>query len=476
MIIRAIVKRGAFHSAAAITLTLAVPACGRQSAEPAGVPTASQQATDQRPLPTGRNVPAVVKDIATDALDQDDAGDTEPSIAVNPADPREIAIVAFSEPWGSDAKAPVWRSSDAGATWTKTFEIPEIASGFAGPADQKIAFTSDGRLVLAELGVDADRVIQNRIMREPAPQKQPLVIGIRYGDDQPHVDVDRVRGSSCFERIYSPWLNTKDASKSMVSVSGDGGTSVTDVIAGDKFPNRTTRLAVSPSGSTYVLYKTREGAVDADFEHAHFVVKRSDDCGATWPGLGTSGVSVHGVAQVVTYFTTHFGNPAKGKTARARSSDGWIAAGESGLVAAAYVNKDASGFAQVFAATSSDRGATWIAHRVTDGTHNSAFPEIAVAANGALGVLYIDYDDAGEKTVFRHHFARSFDNGVKWSDEILQAMDPSGLDNAGDGYLWGDYEGLTALGSTFYGVFTGASIGRRTPQLDPLFFTQSAVR
>ena len=49
-------------------------------------------------------------------------------------------------------------------------------------------------------------------------------------------------------------------------------------------------------------------------------------------------------------------------------------------------------------------------------------------------------------------------------------MDPGPLDNAASGFLWGDYEGLTAAGNTFYGVFTGQSIGRRVPQLDPIFF------
>lgn len=42
------------------------------------------------------------------------------------------------------------------------------------------------------------------------------------------------------------------------------------------------------------------------------------------------------------------------------------------------------------------------------------------------------------------------------------------------GFLWGDYEGLTAIGQTFYGVFTGQSNGRATSQLDPIFFKESA--
>jgi hypothetical protein len=113
---------------------------------------------------------------------------------------------------------------------------------------------------------------------------------------------------------------------------------------------------------------------------------------------------------------------------------------------------------------------------VTDGTHHSAYPEVAVASNGAVGVLYVDFDDSGARTVFRHRFARSFDDGASWGDQILQSMDPGPLANAVSGFLWGDYEGLTAHGETFYGVFTGESVGRATRQLDPIFFKESAAR
>src|SRR6185503_11345802 len=130
---------------------------------------------------------------------------------------------------------------------------------------------------------------------------------------------------------------------------------------------------------------------------------------------------------------------------------------------------------QIFVARSTDGGSHWASKRVTDGTHDSAYPEIAVAATGAVGVLYIDFDDAGTSTIFRHRFARSFNSGSTWSDQILQAMDPGPISNAASGFLWGDYEGLTAVGSMFYGVFTGASMGRTTSQLDPIFFKELAT-
>ena len=415
-----------------------------------------------------------IKDIATDATDPNNLADTEPSIAVDPSNPSHIAVVSFSEAWGVGAKAPVWVSNDGGNTWNKVKQIPQTPTGFSGPGDQKIAFDSTGKVLIAEL----DSGFDDFVYRQTGAPGADLTAGASYGNDQPHLEVDKTAGSPCFNRVYSPWLNTAAApARSHVERSSDFGVTVADVAAGNPaFNNRTTRIAVAPNGKAYIIYKSREGAVDSNFENAHFRVMRSDDCGATWTALGAIGVVVHS-GTAVTWFTNNFGNPAKGKVARARSSDAWIAVDPaSGDIYAAFVNKDASGFGQIFIARSTDQGATWNSVRATDGTHHSAYPEIAVAGNGTIGLLYIDFDDSGAHTIFRHRLARSFDHNATWGSVDLQSMDPGPIANASSGFLWGDYEGITAAGNTFFGVFTGQSIGRTTLQLDPIFFKAPALR
>lgn len=422
-------------------------------------------------------VSQTLKDIATDATDPANSSDTEPSIAVDPTNPKNIAVVSFSGVWGANASAPIWKSTDGGATWTKVTQVPRPPSAGAGPKDRKVAFDSAGRLFTVELD-DPGTAIQDFIYRQTGAANAALTAGGAYGNDQPHLEVDKTAASPCFNRVYSPWLNTAIASaRSNAERSPDSGVTVAAVVAGSSaFANRTTRIAVAPNGRAYIIFKTREGAVGSDFENAHFRVERTDDCGATWTGLGATGVPVH-AGTMVTWFTNNFGNPAKGKVARARSSDAWIAVDpSSGDVYAAYVNRDASGFGQIFVARSTDMGATWSSTRVTDGTHHSAYPEIAVAGNGTIGVLYIDFDDSGQSTIFRHRLARSFNHNTSWSSVNLQSMNPGPIANAASGFLWGDYEGLTAQGNTFYGVFTGESIGRATLQLDPIFFTAPATK
>ncbi len=419
-------------------------------------------------------LPPALVDIASDATDPGHFADTEPSIAVNPKDPRDIAVVTFSEPWGPGEKAPIWRSSDGGRTWRKERMLPQIDPGFGGPADQQLAFSSGGRLFLVTLGVDESSALRNKIVRPGGPGGD-LLLGAAFGDDQPQLGAGRSNGT-CAARVYSAWLDTQHGAKSMVTASLDEGANVESATAGHTPPNRTTRLAVGQNDA-YVIFKSRiAGSVAGGFEKALFMVRRTDDCGKTWTGLGADGISVTGATPATTFFTDDFGNPSKGKVARARSSDAWIAAGPDGAVYAVHGDRDATGFGQLFVARSADRGRTWSSSRVTDGGHHSAYPEIAVAANGTVGVLYVDYDDSGAKTVFRHRFARSFDQGRTWTDETLQSLDPSGLDNADDGFLWGDYEGLTAEANTFYGVFSGESIGRARKEMDPIFFTRAATR
>jgi hypothetical protein len=424
-------------------------------------------------------------DIANDQSDKDNLDDGEPSIAVNPKNPKEVSVVAFSGAWDATTMAPIWKSDDVGEHWRRVPQLPQ-PSRLDGPGDQAISYDTDGRLVVVELGLaddsgESDVPPRNFIYRQEKGADEPLEAGEFFGDDQPQVIVD-LHDTNCRNRVYSAWLNTRPSQGtsdavlkelSMDSSSPDGGKTLQDARVGDnrKFPNRTTRVTVDHHGHAYVVYKTREGAVGNDFERAHFRVKRSDDCGKTWANLGDEGVSVTGSSSVLTLFTDNFGNPAKGATARARSSDAWITTSPtSDDVYVAYVNKENSGFAQIYVARSADLGKTWTTNRATDGSHNSGYPEVAVTSDDAVGLLYVDYDDSGTQTVFRHRMFISLDHGKTWTGKTLQDLRPNDLQLSPSGFLWGDYEGLVANGTTFFGAFTGESINRAVKQLDPIFF------
>src|SRR5262249_31184469 len=147
--------------------------------------------------------------------------------------------------------------------------------------------------------------------------------------------------------------------RSTVSSSFDRGETLADIGVGDtEFPNRTTRIAVSPSGKAYAVYQTRGWPDVNGFELAHFRGVPSDDSGTTWAALGDVGASIHGEDQAFTWFTSSWGIPGPGrKVARARSSDAWIAtSATSESIYAVYVDRTDTGYGQIFLARSDDEG------------------------------------------------------------------------------------------------------------------------
>src|SRR5207253_469458 len=54
---------------------------------------------------------------------KDTQGGTEPSVALNPANPNQAVMTSFSGAFGTNQNAPLWYSTDGGATWTKEFTI-----------------------------------------------------------------------------------------------------------------------------------------------------------------------------------------------------------------------------------------------------------------------------------------------------------------------------------------------------------------
>src|SRR4051812_9499540 len=90
-------------------------------------------------------------DIATDLTDPHNYDDAEPSIAVNPMNPLDIAVIAFSGGWDATTAGPIWRSSDGGISWRRVPQFPQPSNGSDASNDQRIAFTAGGKLLAVQL-------------------------------------------------------------------------------------------------------------------------------------------------------------------------------------------------------------------------------------------------------------------------------------------------------------------------------------
>jgi hypothetical protein len=192
---------------------------------------------------------------------------------------------------------------------------------------------------------------------------------------------------------------------------------------------------------------------------ASIAVLRSPDRGASWSGQTT--ISRLGTVTVV--------DPETGAPVRTGDIIPEIASDERAGSDDVYVVwQDArfNGFQrdQVAFSRSTDGGRTWSTPvRISTRNNTQAFtPAIRVDANGAIGVTYYDFRNDDPATTALETdvwFTRSTDGGRTWSEERVTPT-PFDMRTApvARGYFVGDYEGLAALGSTYY-TFSSESRG-----------------
>jgi hypothetical protein len=128
----------------------------------------------------------------------------------------------------------------------------------------------------------------------------------------------------------------------------------------------------------------------------------------------------------------------------------------------AYADVNNAGQPQVHVFGYADGGLTRVA--VFDAPANTALPALAVNSNGTVGLLYTQLRNGNLETHFDElRFDFSTSKLQQRTDDILSTF-PDGtpalvLDGNGKpiGPYIGDYEGLTAVGTKFYGTFSASN-------------------
>jgi hypothetical protein len=116
--------------------------------------------------------------------------DSEPSIAVNPANPHEMVITAFTQPDSGISNGPVYFSTDGGENWNLRFDVP---GGM--PRDQSVSFaTTSNELYMAAIKAGGTQL---DVMRSADPSTGatfPLIEPERSKIDQPWMQAATVIG------------------------------------------------------------------------------------------------------------------------------------------------------------------------------------------------------------------------------------------------------------------------------------------
>ena len=432
----------------------------------------------------------------------DTAHDGETSIAINPQNPNDIVISAFSDSWG--ANTLVYHSLDGGLTWSQQDTIPNPPTNLGNgcPCDQAFDYSRGGNLGGTFLLGSGDVVsglttnITNaanwlwRLLGAP-PQTTQLTnnnTATSIGNsDQPWLLVNMDPTTTTVDNVYVAYDDFSGGPNMHVAVSDDIDATpaaalnfVTDVQVGQSTDgiNPGLRLAEDPrTGFMYALWQRCTANCTTDNPKTiDYMLNRSQDGGATWPLGGGTGILV--ATGVSTQPRPKFGtvNALLGGVLHAGVDP------TTGDIYYAYGNRDG--------VTGNDRLAV---RRITfDGTGNpivggevfingqveSALPSVAVASDGTVGVFYYTFDGFSSDAfpIFSAHVTFSRDQGATWVNMKMQTFLSSAQDNSNNRQrVLGDYMQMKTVGRTFYGAYTGngATFGRPVSNHDPIFFKAS---
>jgi hypothetical protein len=234
-------------------------------------------------------MPTMLVNMIPQSLSGETHQDSEPNLAVSTTNPNVLVATAFSPSPTGSANAPVYVSTNGGATWTLISIVPG-GNGFTGTDDITVRFGSSlfaGCLRGDDLALNADRTT------DLTGTTAMTVLESRSNVDQPFVQVKTVAaGAGAGKDKVFVGLNDFSApggKTATIDVSQDGS-SATATFTSDRIDDRATsgqdgpqvRTAVHADGTVYAaFYGWRSfvgGVVTTDV-----VVVRDDAWGASAP-------------------------------------------------------------------------------------------------------------------------------------------------------------------------------------------------
>jgi hypothetical protein len=389
-------------------------------------------------------------------LSEETYQDSEPNLAVNPANPSVIAASAFTpDPEGSTTLAPIYVSFDGGRTWALRSIVP-FCDGIT--SDITLRFSSSGnRLYVAYLAPalpGADLALA-RTADMTFTSEMDLISQVESGD-QPYVQVKTVETGpdAGKDRAYVGFSNgtasvhySLDAgvvqpSFRTVALEARGGQ---DDIGYDE-PQ--VRLAVHETGVVYgVFYSVHVGGDAVDV-----VVVRDDNWGA-------------GAVPFTDLVDIHDGKPGqrivsgvaiKGPSFGQEAGEGELSIAvdpnDASIVYIAWADQQPATGYTIHVRRSSDGGQNWPAADELRTIPMAQNPALAVNNEGVLGFLFQEFTQVSASPRWQTHFQYTL-GGNQWQDLLLATV-PADVPVSTGGTYIGDYVHLMVVDADFYGVFS----------------------
>jgi hypothetical protein len=411
----------------------------------------------------------------------------EPTIAVNPINPFNIAVsggLTFS------------LSTDWGATFNN-YGFAQPSNNENNDGDIVLAYDSTGRLFGQHISLPTGSALGDIVLNEVNPSTGAAIntyiptasLGASGHDyDNAWLAADHYPNSPFHDRLYLAWA---ESAVEHAAWSADHGQSWQFVKVGDMPTNGTTpgqtslptevpayspHIAVAPNGDVYIAFHAQHGGYGVDRQpdgtSGSVTLLRSTDGGVhfnqrTVPyGKGASDIPNNDPPDT-TRPIPHNSNYTTGSAQPYIVPDPLVP-GDVSVIAADDTNNGGTANIHVFIARSVDYGATFTKPVPVDssGTATSFFPAAAADdRTGCLAVMWYDNRAASPSQINANDYkldlyARgSMDHGVTFGPEVK--IDKTALDpdlnavqrNPGE-YRIGEYNGLAAVNGVAYAAWT----------------------
>ena len=421
----------------------------------------------------------------------------EPCVAVNPTNTLQIVISSFGyASWVANLTAQLWYSTNGGASWSIQFAVPTPYPGYQYFVDDQVyAYDSAGILhgaVMALDGVD-DYLWHGVTTNVTSASAWQWDAGALAGPniDQPWLAISGNSVAIAYDNFNSPYT----FSEQRVTLSTDGGLTFPAALdqavaspgqVNTGIVNPGLRIAADSVGDFFILCGIRTnnditGVPLVNYRLNRYSGQTSWDFNAASPdSIGgfplTNGPSRQGNNSA--YSFGHVNYLLGNITAIAVNTNG-------SRVYTVYGTSDSNGIGHLYLQTLQTNGATLVKTGppvdLSASNYSSALPSVAVAPNGAVAVLYDQYDG----TNFQLHFALSRDAGSSIVlDTEIYRFNTNGMvfgygTTASHNRWLGDYARLITCSNTFYATFAGrgnvsASSLNTTNLIVPFFFSFDA--
>jgi len=363
----------------------------------------------------------------------------EPSVAVNPLNPDEMVITAFTFKEDANPKSVYYFSVDGGETWGAVFGIPgELAQDPSPSFAQASSQLYLGTLLL--------RSADYYVLRSSDRKLDAKIIKANGDADQPWAEATTVIGGpdNGKDRLY---VGYNDDGAATVDVFPDAAQPVptfTPIVLDPRNPPEGNgpeiRTVVHGDGTVYVAYKSLHFFDPKENSIADLVVARDDNWGA---GLGgapftnlkdpVDGLSGRRVAIAV---PIHGGNLGGVRL----NNDCNIAVDptNSSVVYLTWCDNTTSDYT-LRVRKSTNRGVDWSDDLLT--VPNATLATMTINSGGTVGLMYQQLVSKKMETHFR-----TTNNGGRWDDTLMARTKPSPK-------FAGDYGRLVTVGLDFYGSF-----------------------